>query len=83
MTKRQGEPLLLTIVSYLKRLMNIKLCKRKKSFEPFWRAALTEHGHSSQSADIWKIAKMALFNPCMKFDFFSQINSFEVFKNSP
>ena len=42
--------------------MNIKLCKRKKSFEPFWRAALTEHGQSSQSADFWKIAKMALFN---------------------
>ena len=30
------------------------------------RAALTGHGHPSPS---WKIAKMALFKLCMKFDF--------------
>jgi hypothetical protein len=30
-----------------------------------------------------KIAKMALFNPCMKFEtFLGQMTSFEVFKNS-
>ena len=30
-----------------------------------------------------KIAKMALFNPCMEFKFFGgQMTSFEVFKNS-
>ena len=31
-----------------------------------------------------KTAKMALFNPCMEFQFFgSQMTLFEVFKNSP
>jgi hypothetical protein len=33
-----------------------------KSCEGFLRAALTVHGHPSP---VWKIAKMALFNPCM------------------
>ena len=32
---------------------------RKKNCDPFWRAALTGHGQSSQSANFWKIAKMA------------------------
>jgi hypothetical protein len=31
-----------------------------------------------------KIAKMAVFNPCMEFKkFWGQMTSFEVFKNSP
>ena len=43
------------------------------------RAALTGHGQSSQLADFSKIAKMALFNPCMEFDFLGgQMTSFEV-----
>ena len=33
------------------------------------------HGQSSQLANFWKIAKMALFNPWI---FFSQVSSFEV-----
>ena len=47
---------------------NIK--EKKKSCGRFWRPALTGHGQSSQLADFWKIAKMALFNPCMEFEFF-------------
>ena len=35
------------------------------SCEGFLRAALTGHSHPSP---FWKIAKMALFNPCMKFE---------------
>ena len=31
---------------------------------------LTGRGQSSQSANFWKIAKMALFKPCMKFNNF-------------
>ena len=34
-------------------------------------------------ANFWQIAKMALFNPCMKFEFFGgQMTSFEVVKKS-
>ena len=33
-----------------------------KCYDAFLRAALTGHGHPSP---FWKIAKMALFNPCM------------------
>ena len=36
------------------------------SYKKNWRAALTGHGQSSQLANFWKIAKLALFNPCMK-----------------
>ena len=36
-----------------------------KSTEGFLRAALTGHGHPGP---LWKIAKMALFNPCMEFE---------------
>ena len=50
--------------------------KYKRDKKPV-RAALTGHGQSSQSDNFWKIAKMALFNPCMKFDFFSQMTSFD------
>ena len=47
-------------------------------YEWKWRAALTEHGLSSQSANLWKIAKTALFYPCMIFEsFWSQMTSFE------
>ena len=35
-----------------------------KSCEGFLRAALTVHGHPGH---VWKIAKMALFDPCMEF----------------
>ena len=38
---------------------NLNIKEKKKSCEPFWRAALTGPG---QSADFWKMAKMALFN---------------------
>ena len=48
-----------------------------------WRAALTGYGQSSQYANFWKIAKMALFNQSMKFNFFlGQMTSFEVIKNT-
>ena len=49
---------------------NYKRKEKKKSCGRFWRAAQTGHGQSSQLADFWKIAKMALFNPCMKFEIF-------------
>ena len=53
--------------------------KEKKNCEQLWRAALTANQLISG-----KIAKMALFNPCMKFEFFGgQMTSFEVYKNSP
>ena len=43
-----------------------------KSTEGFLRAALTGHG------PLWKIAKIALFNPCMEFEiFFAQMSSFD------
>ena len=49
-----------------------------KSCEEFLRAALRVHGHPGP---VWIIAKMALFNPCMKFDFFlCQISLFEVLR---
>ena len=35
---------------------------RISHYDAFLRAALTGHGHPSP---LWKIAKMALFNPCM------------------
>jgi hypothetical protein len=47
-----------------------------KSCEGFVKAALTGHGHPGP---FWKVAKMALFNPCMKFEIFlCQITSFEL-----
>ena len=47
-----------------------------KSCEGFLRAALTVHGHPGP---VWKIAKMALFDPCMEFEIFlGQMTSFEV-----
>ena len=47
-----------------------------KSCEGFLRAALSGHGHPGPS---WKIAKMALFDPCMEFEIFlGQMTSFEV-----
>jgi len=47
-----------------------------KTGEGFLRAALTVHGHPGP---VWKIAKMALFDPCMEFEFFlGQMTSFEV-----
>ena len=42
-----------------------------KSYEGFLRAALTVHGHPGP---VRKIAKMALFDPCMEFE----MTSFEV-----
>ena len=48
---------------------NLNNKREEKSCEPFWRAGLTGDGQSSQSADFWKIAKMVLFNPCMKVEF--------------
>ena len=48
--------------------LNINIKEKEKNCEPIWRAALTGHGQSSQSADFWKIDKMAVFNPCMKFE---------------
>ena len=45
------------------------------SWEGFLRAALTGHCHTSP---FWKIAEMALFNPCMEFEFFwGQMSSFD------
>ena len=61
---------------FLKINENLNIKEKKKSCEPFWRAALTRHGQSCQSADFRKIAKMALFNPCLKFDFFGGPNDF-------
>ena len=50
---------------------NINIKEKKKSASRFWG-----HGQSSQSANFWKIAKIVLFNPCMKFDtFFDQMTS--------
>ena len=47
-----------------------------KSREGFLRAAITVHGHQGP---VWKIAKMALFNPCMEFEkILGQMTSFEV-----
>ena len=46
-----------------------------RSTEGFLRAALTGHGHSGP---LWKIAKMALFNPSMEFEIFlGQMSSFD------
>ena len=46
-----------------------------RSTEGFLRAALTGHGHPGP---LWKIAKMALFNPCMEFQIFlGQMSSFD------
>ena len=57
----------------------LKYKREKRSCGRFWRAALTGHGQSSQSADFWKIAKMALFNPCIEFKtFLGPMTSFEV-----
>ena len=50
---------------FKKIIKNKREKRKKKSCEPFWRAAITGHGQSSQSANFWKIAKMALFNPCI------------------
>ena len=49
---QKTEALLLTMVSYLKK--RIKHKREKKTYELFWRAALTGHGQSSQLADFWK-----------------------------
>ena len=49
---------------------NLNIKEKKKSCGRFWRAALTGHGQSSQSLISGRIARMALFNPCMKFKFF-------------
>ena len=38
-----------------------------RSTKGFLRAALTGHGHPGP---LWKIAKMALFNPCMELEIF-------------
>ena len=47
-----------------------------KYYDAFLRAALTRHDHPSP---FWKIAKTALFNPCMKFKkTLGQITSFKV-----
>ena len=47
-----------------------------KSYEGFLMAALTVHGHPGP---VRKIAKMALFDPCMEFEnFLGQMTSFEV-----
>ena len=47
-----------------------------KSCEGFLRAALAVHSHPGP---VWKIAKMALFDPCMKFEIFGgQMTSFEL-----
>ena len=44
-----------------------------KSCEGFLRAALTVHSHPGP---VLKIAKMALFDPCMEFEFFFGPNDF-------
>ena len=44
---------------------NLKQKEFFRSSEGFLRAALTGHGHPGP---LWKIAKMALFNPCMEFE---------------
>ena len=48
----------------------LKNNREKRSCGQFWRVALTRRGQSSQSVDFWKIAKMAIFNPCMKIKIF-------------
>ena len=46
-----------------------------RSTEGFLRAALAGH---DPPGPLWKIAKMALFNPCMEFEnFLSQMSSFD------
>ena len=67
--QKTRKALLLTMILYSKNKFKNRE-KRKKNREQFLRAALTGHGQSSQSANFWKIAKMTLFNPCMKFEFF-------------
>jgi hypothetical protein len=39
------------MVSYSKKNVNLTIKEKKKSYEPFWRAALTGHGQSNQLAD--------------------------------
>jgi hypothetical protein len=40
------------MVSYFKKIIeNLNIKEKKKSCEAFWRAALTGHGQSGQSAD--------------------------------
>ena len=49
-----------------------------RSTEGFLRAALTGHGHPGP---LWKIAKMAFFNPCMEFQIFlGQMSSFDALR---
>ena len=59
----KGEALLLTVVSRLKNQIEIKIEKN-----PVSKNGGLDY-QSSQSANFWKIAKMALFNKCMKFNF--------------
>ena len=69
MTKRRGATSDNDFI--FKRIHNWKLeYKREKEILwQFWRAVLTGHGQSSQLADFWKTAKMALFNSCMELEF--------------
>ena len=60
-----------TLQFYLPALLEIHRHPMQKEFfrstEGFLRAGLTGHG---RPGPLWKIAKMALFNPCMEYDFF-------------
>ena len=73
----KDQALPLTIVSYSKNKNKIKIDNRKK----YQVKENGGHGQSSQSADFWKIAKMALFTPCMKFKLFlGQMTLFEGYR---
>jgi hypothetical protein len=49
MTKRSGAT---SKNGFIFQKINENIKEKKKSYEPFWRAAVTGHGQSSQSANI-------------------------------
>ena len=61
MTKRPGAT---SDNGFIFKKSNENIKEKKRSCGRFWRAALKGHGQSSQLADFWKIAKMAL---CIEF----------------
>ena len=54
----------------LKKWIKIRIENGKKSCEPFWRAALTGHGQSSQSANFWKKNKNCQLTQAWNLKFF-------------
>ena len=73
--KKMG-PLWFCLLALLGNYRHLMQKEFLKSYEGFLRAALTVHGHPGP---VWKIAKMALFDPCLEFEIFlDQMTSFEV-----